>query len=110
MARSPTSFNPYPCRVADFLGGSSRPSGRSHDRGLFFDQFEKVFEYPEVTSSIRTLFLSVTEKQLPILFGFAWKSDLWSLAEGFPHHERDDIVRESIQLRTLTQFGQEETA
>jgi hypothetical protein len=54
--------------------------------------------------------MSVTEKQLSILFGFAWKSDLWSLAEGFPHHERDDIVRESIQLRTLTQFGQEETA
>ena len=49
---------------------------------LFFDQFEKVFEYPEVTSAIRTLFLNVTEKQLPILFGFAWKSDLWSLAEG----------------------------
>jgi hypothetical protein len=43
---------------------------------LFFDQFEKVFEYPDVTSAIRTLFLNVTEKQLPILFGFAWKSDL----------------------------------
>jgi hypothetical protein len=38
---------------------------------LFFDQFEKVFEYPEVASAIRTLFLRVTEKQLSILFGFA---------------------------------------
>jgi hypothetical protein len=37
MARSPSSFNPYPCRVADFLGGSSRPSGRSHDRGPLND-------------------------------------------------------------------------
>jgi hypothetical protein len=85
-------------------------SKRNYLAVLFFDQFEKVFEYPDVTSAIRTLFLNVTEKQLPILFGFAWKSDLWSLAEGFPHHERDDIVRESIQLQTLTQFGQEETA
>src|SRR5262245_24342206 len=32
MARSPTSFNPYQYRVADFLGASLRPSGRSHDR------------------------------------------------------------------------------
>jgi hypothetical protein len=39
----------------------------------------------------------------------AWKSDLWSLAEGFPHQERDDIVREALALRTVTQFGQKET-
>ena len=76
---------------------------------FFFDQFEKVFEYPEVTNAIRKLFLRVTEKQLLVLFGFAWKSDLWSLAEGFPHNERDDIVREALPLRTLIQFGQEET-
>jgi hypothetical protein len=76
---------------------------------LFFDQFEKVFEYPEVTNAIRKLFLEITEKQLLILFGFAWKSDLWSLAEGFPHNERDDIVRETASLHTLTQFRQEET-
>ena len=77
---------------------------------LFFDQFEKVFEYPEVTKAIRTLYLRVIEKQLAILFGFAWKSDLWSLAEGFPHHERDDIVRESLPLRQLGEFGPEETS
>lgn len=77
---------------------------------LFFDQFEKVFEYPEVASAVRTLFLQVTEKQLFVLFGFAWKSDLWSLAEGFPHNERDDIVREALQLRKLASFGQAETA
>lgn len=77
---------------------------------LFFDQFEKVFEYPEVTKAIRTLFYRVTEKQLSILFGFAWKSDLWSLAEGFPHKERDDIVRESFILKPLTQFGEQETS
>jgi hypothetical protein len=76
---------------------------------LFFDQFEKAFEYPEVASAMRTLFLRVTEKQLSIVFGFAWKSDLWSLAEGFPHRERDDIVREALALPTVTQFGQEET-
>jgi predicted transcriptional regulator len=76
---------------------------------LFFDQLEKVFEYPDVASAIRTLFLRITEKQLFVLFGFAWKSDLWSLAEGFPHQERDDIVREALPIRTLTQFGQEET-
>jgi hypothetical protein len=76
---------------------------------LFFDQFEKVFEYSEVASAMRTLFLRVTEKQLSILFGFAWKSDLWSLADGFPRRERDDIVREAFALPTVTQFGQEET-
>ncbi len=77
---------------------------------LFFDQFEKVFEYPDVTKAIRTLFLRVNEKQLAILFGFAWKSDLWSLAEGFPHHERDDIVRESFPLKQVGEFGPEETS
>jgi hypothetical protein len=77
---------------------------------LFFDQFEKVFEYPEVTKAIRTLFLRVNEKQLAVLFGFAWKSDLWSLAEGFPHHERDDIVRETFALKQLDEFGPEETS
>ena len=34
MARSPPHFNLYRRRVADFSGGSLRPSGRSHDRGL----------------------------------------------------------------------------
>lgn len=68
-----------------------------------------MFEYPDVTKAIRTLFLRATEKRLAILFGFAWKSDLWSLAEGFPHTERDDIVRESFPLKPLTQFGQQET-
>jgi len=77
---------------------------------LFFDQFEKVFEYPDVTKAIRNLFLRCTERQLRILFGFAWKSDLWSQAEGFPHIERDDIVRESYSVKPLAQFGQEETS
>lgn len=75
---------------------------------LFFDQFEKVFEYPEVTKAIRNLFLGVNEKTLSVLFGFAWKSDLWSLAEGFPHYERDDIIRESFALKRLSEFGPEE--
>lgn len=77
---------------------------------LFFDQFEKVFDYPEVTKAIRTLFLRTTERQLSILFGFAWKSDLWSQAEGFPHSERDDIVREAYPVKPLGQFDQEETS
>lgn len=76
---------------------------------LFFDQFERVFDYPEITRSIRNLFLRSTERQLRVLFGFAWKSDLWSQAEGFPHSERDDIARESFALSPLGQFGQEET-
>lgn len=75
---------------------------------LFFDQFEKVFEYPEVTKALRKLFLSVNERKLSVLFGFAWKSDLWSLAEGFPHYERDDIIHESFALKRLTEFGPEE--
>jgi len=32
------------------------------------------------------------------------------LAEGFPHYERDDIVRESLSLRPLGEFGPEETS
>ncbi|RLC73147.1 MAG: hypothetical protein DRI81_15460 [Chloroflexi bacterium] len=77
---------------------------------LFFDQFEKVFEYPEVTKAIRTLFLGVNERGLSVLLGFAWKSDLWSLAEGFPHYERDDIIRESFALKRIREFGPEEAS
>ena len=77
---------------------------------LFFDQFEKVFEYPEVTKAIRRLFLSVNERRLSVLFGFAWKSDAWSLTEGFPHYERDDIIRESFVLEQLSEFGPEEAS
>ena len=77
---------------------------------LFFDQFEKVFEHPEVAGALRALHMRIGERRLSVLFGFAWKSDLWSLAEGFPHAERDDIVRESIAIRQLRQFGQNETA
>ena len=85
-------------------------SAKKHYAILFFDQFEKVFDYPEVSKAIRTLFLQTTDRQLSILFGFAWKSDLWSQAEGFPHNERDDIVRESYSVRPLGHFDQEETA
>jgi len=76
---------------------------------LFFDQFEKVFDYPEVTRAIRDLFFHINENRLSILFGFAWKSDLWSLAEGFPHYERDDIAQESRILTRITEFGPNET-
>lgn len=77
---------------------------------LFFDQFERVFEYPAVTRLIRGLFLNATERGLAVLFGFAWKSDLWSLAEGFPHSERADIVSESYALDHLSSFGDQETS
>ncbi|VAW43617.1 hypothetical protein MNBD_CHLOROFLEXI01-449 [hydrothermal vent metagenome] len=77
---------------------------------LFFDQFEKVFDFPDVTKAIRDIFLLVTERQLSILFGFAWKSDLWSQTEGFPHNERDDIVRECVSIKKVEQFNQEETS
>lgn len=77
---------------------------------LFFDQFEKVFEYPEVTKAIRRLFLSANERRLSVLLGFAWKSDFWSLTEGFPHYERDDIIRESFVLEQLSEFGPKEAS
>jgi len=77
---------------------------------LFFDQFEKIFEYPEVTKAIRKLFLSANERRLSVLLGFAWKSDLWSPTEGFPHYEKDDIIRESFILEQLNEFGPEEAS
>jgi predicted transcriptional regulator len=76
---------------------------------IFFDQFEKVFDYPEVTRAIRNIFFALNKKNSALVFGFAWKSDLWSLAEGFPHEERDDLIRESHVLRKLDVFGIDET-
>src|SRR5215831_12636722 len=54
MARALAGFNPSWCCVTAFLGLSSRPHGRRHDRGpLFFAQSERMLHYLQlVTSSL----------------------------------------------------------
>jgi Restriction endonuclease len=81
----------------------------SSDRPLlvFFDQFENVFRDPELTREFRDLAARVRELPVPLLVGFAWKTDLVGWTEGHPYQFRNEI-RDMSALFTIEPFGPSE--
>ena len=81
----------------------------SSDRPLliFFDQFENIFRDPELTRGFRDLAAGVRELSVPLLVGFAWKTDLVAWTESHPYQLRDEI-RDMGTLFTIEPFGPSE--
>ena len=74
---------------------------------IFFDQFENVFRDPELTRSFRDLAAGVRELSVPLIVGFAWKTDLVGWTESHPFQYRNEI-RNMSALFTIEPFGPSE--
>jgi hypothetical protein len=76
---------------------------------VFFDQFENVFRSQELTRSFRDLSMGVRELHVPLIVGFAWKTDLVGWTEGHPYQLRDEI-RASARVLVVEPFGSKEVS
>jgi len=80
-----------------------------HPLLIFFDQFENIFRDPELTRSFRDLAAGVRELSVPLIIGFAWKTDLVGWTESHPFQHRNEI-RNMSALFTIEPFGPSEVS
>ena len=74
---------------------------------LFFDQFENIFKDSNLTKEFRDFALAVRELQVPIVVGYAWKTDMVGWVEGYPYQFRDEI-RANATVLLMQPFGPNE--
>lgn len=71
---------------------------------VFYDQFETVFRDADLTRAFRDLAFLSTDSPIPLILGFAWKTDLVGWTENHPYQYRDDIRQRSTIL-SVEPFG-----
>ncbi|GHH69849.1 hypothetical protein GCM10018793_02950 [Streptomyces sulfonofaciens] len=86
--------------LASSIWTLKRAEWNSQDRPflVFFDQFENVFQDERMTQEFRDLTLMVRDSGMPLLVGFAWKTDLVAWTESHPFRLRDEIRTSSTSI------------
>lgn len=77
---------------------------------LVFDQFEELFykeELLEIFNKIKELSFAIDAKQLPILLGFAWKTDV-TLPQEHPAYHLWHLLEDRRKKFTITEFGRKD--
>lgn len=87
--------------------GASSWAGPSRRLMIVFDQFENVFKDEALTRDFRDLALLVADAQIPLVIGFAWKTDVVGWTEGYPYQLRDEI-RQAAKIVNLSPLGPSE--
>lgn len=71
---------------------------------VLFDQFENVFREESVTREFRDLAVVAADTSVPLVIGFAWKTDVVGWTEGYPYQLRDSI-RQCAFVASLDPLG-----